>query len=175
MRKIFFNTVFSKEEVFELGEEKEKYYRELCLKDREKFTLAKGLEDFLDYLKEKSCPINIATASGLNNINFFFEQFKLERWFERNKIVYFDGTFKGKPEPDIYLIAAKNLDINIKDCVVFEDAKSGIESAYRAGAGKIIAVESMLDKNTLMSLNGVTETIKDYTQKEKLLNILKAS
>lgn len=44
-----------------------------------------------------------------------------------------DGTIKGKPNPDIYLKAAQIINLETKDCLVFEDAKSGIMAAERAG------------------------------------------
>ena len=51
--------------------------------------------------------------------------------------------------------------------IVFEDAKSGIESAKRAGAGKIIGVTSMLDSNSLLCL-GASTTITDFNDIDKI-------
>ena len=139
----FFNRDFSDGEVEELGEEKESMYRDMCLKDTEMFKLAKGLPDFLDKLKEAGIPITIATGAPLSNVKFYFEHLNLGKWFDINKIVYTDGSFKGKPEPDIFLKAAKNINVNIEDCAIFEDAIFGIEAAKRANAAKIIAVSSI--------------------------------
>ena len=60
-----------------------------------------------------------------------------------DKIVYANGKIPGKPAPDIYLIAAQNLGLDPKDCIVVEDAISGINAAENAGIGKIIAMASM--------------------------------
>ena len=57
-----------------------------------------------------------------------------------DKIRYSNGKIPGKPAPDIYQIAAKNIGLKPKDCIVIEDAISGINSAYAAGIGKIIAI-----------------------------------
>ena len=86
------------------------------------------------------------------------------KWFDINKVVYTDGSFKGKPEPDIFLKAAKNINVDIKNCAVFEDAILGIEAAKRANASKIIAVSSTLDTNKLSSIDGVSYVIKDFTE-----------
>lgn len=67
----------SKKEIEELAEEKEVTYRELCLADKNKFKLANGLTAFLNYLKESKIPFTIATASGLNNVKFFFKHLDL--------------------------------------------------------------------------------------------------
>ena len=160
----FFNRDFSDGEVEELGEEKESMYWDMCLKDTEMFKLAKGLPDFLDKLKEAGILITIATGAPLSNVKFYFEHLNLGKWFDINKIVYTDGSFKGKPEPDIFLKAAKNININIEDCAVSEDAILGIEAAKRANAAKIIAVSSTLEKNKLSSIDEVFFVIKDFTE-----------
>ncbi len=51
----------------------------------------------------------------------------------------------------------------------FEDAKSGIMSAHRAGAYKIVGVASMLDKEEMLKIEGVDEVIEDYTNVINLL------
>ena len=160
----FFNRVLSDGEVEELGEEKESMYWDMCLKDTEMFKLAKGLPDFLDKLKEAGILITIATGAPLSNVKFYFEHLNLGKWFDINKVVYTDGSFKGKPEPDIFLKAAKNINVDIENCAVFEDAILGIEAAKRANAAKIIAVSSTLENNKLLSIDGLSYVIKDFTE-----------
>lgn len=157
----FLNRELTREEIAVLEEEKEVIYRRLCLECPEKLHLANGLPAFLDTLVKRKLPMTIATAAGWNNVQFFFEQFGLERWFDRNKVVFNDGRLPGKPEPDVYLQAAKNIQVRIQDCMVFEDACSGIEAARRAGAGMIIGVTSMLDESALLSC-GAMAAVKDY-------------
>ena len=91
----------TEEEVNELAQQKESIYRDLCKSDLSKFKLAPGVERYLNYLKENNIPFTIATASEINNVNFFIKEFQLDKWFDIIKIVYDDGTFRGKPEPDI--------------------------------------------------------------------------
>ena len=157
----FLQRELSREEVAALEEEKEVVYRRLCMECPEDFRLAEGLPRFLDELVRRGIPITIATASGWNNVRFFFGQLHLDQWFDINQVVYNDGTIPGKPEPDIYRRAAENININIEECVVFEDAKSGIEAARRAGAGRIIGVASMLEEEKLFAY-GAEDTIKNY-------------
>ena len=130
----------TEEEVNELAQQKESIYRDLCKSDLSKFKLAPGVERYLNYLKENNIPFTIATASEINNVNFFIKEFQLDKWFDISKIVYDDGTFRGKPEPDIYLKASEALNIQPDNCIVFEDALSGVQSAQRAGVKEIIAV-----------------------------------
>ena len=160
----FFNRDFSNEEVEKLGEEKERMYREMCLKDTKMFKLVKGLPEFLDKLKEANIPVTIATGAPISNVKFYFEHLNLGKWFDINKVVYTDGSFKGKPEPDIFLKAAKNIDVNIEDCAVFEDAMLGIEAAKKANVAKIIVVSSTLNNEKLKSIGGISQVITDFTE-----------
>lgn len=152
-----------------LGQEKEELYRQMCLADKENFHLAKGVEEFLDYLKENNIPRTIATMSDKKNVDFFIEHFHLEKWFDLDKIVYSDGIIPGKPAPDIYQIAAKNLNLEPSECIVVEDALSGIESARTAGIGKIIAICSEESPELYKQIPCVTGIINDFDEFNKEL------
>ncbi len=153
-----------KELVEKLAEEKEAYYRNMCLKKPEEFKLAPHAEDFLNYLKENNIPMTIATMSEWCNVEFYIKEFKLARWFDLDKIVYSNGKIPGKPAPDIYEIAAKNLDLAPQDCIVIEDALSGIEAARLANIGKIIAIASREPKEFYKNVPGVSQIITDFNQ-----------
>ena len=157
----FLGRKIDKSEIDTLEEEKESIYRRLCLESKD-YTLVKGLEDFLCCLSANNIPFTIATSSALPNLKFFFSYFGLDRWFDIEKVAYNDGTINGKPAPDIYLKAAEKLGVDIQDCTVFEDAKSGIESAFSAKAGTIICVGDKVSEETLCK-NGVSKVISDYT------------
>lgn len=156
-----------KELVEKLAEEKEAYYRNMCLKKPEEFKLAPHAEDFLNYLKANNIPMTIATMSEWCNVEFYIKEFNLARWFDLDKIVYSNGKIPGKPAPDIYEIAAKNLELAPKDCVVIEDALSGIEAARRANIGKIIAIASREPKEFYKNVPGVSQIITDFNQIDK--------
>lgn len=158
----FLDKKLSKKEIEELAEEKEVVYRELCLGNKNKFKLATGLIELLNHF-------TIATASGLNNVKFFFKYLDLATWFDIGNVVYDDGTIPGKPEPEIYIRAANKIGVSINECMVFEDAKSGILSAHRAGACKIVGVASLLDKEALFKIQGVDQVIEDYRNAISLL------
>lgn len=155
--------------VEELGEEKEALYRQMCLDDAENFHLADGVVEFLDFLKENNIPRTIATMSDKNNVDFYIEHFNLANWFDIDKIVYSDGIIPGKPAPDIYEIAAKNLGLSPKDCIVVEDAVSGIDSAKAAGIGKIIAICSEESPELYEKIPAVTGIIKSFRDFDRSL------
>ena len=120
--------------------DKEEAYYELCLSDRSVFRLVDGAAEMLDHLKEKGIPFTIATGSGEDEVDFFFKHLGLGRWFEKDKMVFTDGSFSGKPAPDCYLLAAKKIGLPASECIVFEDGTSGVLSANRANAGGVVCV-----------------------------------
>ena len=156
-----------KELVERIASEKEAIYRQMCLDKPEKFKLAPHATEFLDYLKSKKIPMTIATMSEWCNVEFYIKEFNLEKWFDLDKIVYSDGTIPGKPSPAIYQIASERIGLTPLDCVVIEDALSGIESAKRAGAGKIIAVASREPVDFYKNLTCVSQIITDFNQIDK--------
>jgi beta-phosphoglucomutase-like phosphatase (HAD superfamily) len=130
----------SRAESARLSEEKEQTYRAMCLALGDRFHLAPGAEDLLDFLVARAIPRTIATGSGKQNVDFFIERLHLGRWFDLAHIVYDDGTIAGKPAPDLYLAAAARLGIDPARCIVIEDSWSGMVAAQAAGIGRIYAL-----------------------------------
>lgn len=157
----------SKEMVEKYAKEKEAVYRKRCLLDKENFKLAPGAVEFLDFLKENNIPRTIATMSEWDNVEFYIKEFNLAKWFDLDKIVYSNGKIPGKPAPDIFLIAAKKIGLNPKDCLVFEDAIAGINAAKSAGIGKIIAVDSMEPVEFYQSIDGLSAIIKNFNEVDR--------
>ena len=140
LAELFHNTL-TEEETDRLGLEKEYEYRRICM-GLKNFSLAEGVTELFDKLREKDIPFVIATASGLENVDFYFETLKLGKWFKREHVIYNDGTIRGKPFPDLFLRAISVLRMDAPDVVIFEDSLSGIKAAEASGAGRIIIVNS---------------------------------
>ncbi len=157
------------EMVEKLAKEKEGWYRQMCLENPETFILAPGAEPFLDYLKANNIPMTIATMSEWDNVEFYIKEFKLSRWFDIDKIVYSNGKIPGKPAPDIYEIAAKNIGLKPQDCIVVEDAISGINAANSAQIGMIIAIASVESDNLYKSMPCVRQIIHNFDEIDKTI------
>lgn len=141
-----FQRSFTKEEIDDLVIEKETIYQNLCLNI--KMELAPGAIEFFEFLHSQSIPFTIATASGIENIDFYFSHLNLGKWFDYKTIVYNDGSFPGKPQPDIFLIGAKRLGIAPEYLIVFEDSLTGFKAAQNAKIGKIYIVNSTNNDQT---------------------------
>lgn len=151
-------------ELEELTEHKERIYRQLCLDQGPGFALSPGAVELLDFLMEHGIPRTIATASGKANVDFFVAHLGLARWFQIEQCVYDDGSRPGKPAPDIYRQAARNLGLEPARCVVVEDSRSGIRAAQSAGTGYIVALGPADTHSQLAQLAGVSQVVESLQQ-----------
>ena len=147
-----------------LTEQKEIIYRQMCLSLGKDFKLSPGAVELLFILVNHKIPHTIATASAKNNVAFFVQHLGLDTWFDLEKIVYDDGHTPGKPAPDLYLQAARNLNLDPEECVVIEDSLSGIQAAHNAGIGHIIALGPVDSHKGLISSQGVDQVILNLSQ-----------
>jgi len=151
------------ERLQELSSKKISYVNELYASSP-LFCLNSGLLEFLNQIKENGMARTIATSSTYEDMKFAFEKLGLKRWFDIQNIVYNDGTYRGKPAPDAYLLAAKKINLPIKSCVVFEDAVSGIKSARAAGCEKIVVVNIAENLPKIVHLPGVVLGIESFKE-----------
>ena len=154
----------SQNETQALTEEKEIVYRQMCLDLEDEFKLSPGAIDLLSNLREHKIPYTIATASKKSNVDFFIRHLKLDTWFDTHKIVYDNGRIPGKPAPDFYLQAARNLELAPWECVVIEDSYSGIKAAQTAEVGCIIALGPRRNHQVLGEISGVQHVIENLSQ-----------
>jgi len=163
------NKPLSETEIMRYEQQKEDGVRDLY-RNSPLTKLTNGLTDFLDQLKQKNVPITIASSSDLQNLQIIFDRFHLDVWFDLTRIIHGHSTLNGrqlgnKPLPDPYLAAAQILGISPNECVVFEDAKSGIQSAHDAGVQSIVAINSQPKHLALLTtMPGVIKGIHDFTE-----------
>lgn len=88
-----------------------------------------GVLIFLKTLRDQGIKISLGSAS--KNAKTILHQVGIENLFD----AVADGTnvSKAKPDPEVFLKGAELLNLSPADCVVFEDARAGIEAAHRAG------------------------------------------
>ena len=149
------------EERQEVSRHKEALYRNICKENPHQVQLVNGAEEFLNKLKESKIPFILASASIKDNIDFYFETFALERWFDKETTVYDDGSYADKGK--MHIEAARRLGIDLTDCIVIEDSPSAILHAKENGAGCIIAVGNEAVKKREKEL-GINYFIHDFTE-----------
>ena len=145
----------------EVSRHKEALYRNICKENPSHVQLVNGAIEFLNKLEERKVPFILASASIKDNVDFYFETFALERWFDKESCVYDDGTYADKGE--MHKEAAKRLGVELSECVVIEDSISAIIHAKENGAGCIIAIGNESAKDKIMQL-GVDHYVRDFTE-----------
>jgi beta-phosphoglucomutase family hydrolase len=108
--------------------EKEALYRELS---SGRLAPLPGLSELLAALARRGVPAAVATSAPRENVDHTLRELGLESAFAA--VARADDVAHGKPHPDVFLLAAKRLDVAPERCVAFEDAPVGIEAAHRAG------------------------------------------
>lgn len=124
--------------------------------------LKNGVKEFLDFLKSLNIKIALATSNSMNLLEATLKNNGIYEYFD--SITLTDEVSVGKHEPDVYLLAAKKLGVDPKNCLVFEDIIQAVIGAKKAGM-KVIAVEdtrSLSDKDKLLEASD--EFITDFSE-----------
>jgi beta-phosphoglucomutase len=134
---------------------KEQYYREIV---REKLAPLPGVIRIIKELKSEGFKLAIGSSGPPENVELLLSQLKIKPFFD--VIVTAADVNKGKPEPEVFLNAAKILNINPQNCIVIEDAPVGIEAAKRAGMMSI----ALTTTHNEVELVGAHLIIKDLSE-----------
>ena len=78
-------------------------------------------------------------------------------------IVSANDVNRGKPDPEIFLLAAKRLGVNPGECLVFEDSLVGVEGARNAGM-KVVAITTGYPAEKLLQYPAVIRVVNDYSE-----------
>ncbi|WP_047247238.1 beta-phosphoglucomutase [Maribacter thermophilus] len=114
----------------------------------------------LSFLKNRN--VKIALGSASKNARTILEKVELLPYFD--SIVDGNDVSKAKPDPQVFLIAAKNLHVDPMDCVVFEDAVAGIQAANNAKMVSIGIGDSDILNEAKYNFNDFTEIGDDFLE-----------
>ena len=96
----------------------------------------KGLDELLDYLDSTGLKKAVATATDLQRTTLYLSSINIIDRFD--KLICGNMIENGKPAPDIYLAAAKELGLDPGECIALEDSPNGIRSAHAAGCKPVM-------------------------------------
>lgn len=142
-----------KHEIF--AKQKEEVYREIYAED---IRPVNGLLDFLDELEQEGVPIALATNAPQENITFVLTHTRTMPYFK--EIVDSSMVRRGKPDPEMFLLAGRKLGLAPERCVVIEDSLPGIEAARAAGM-KVVGVATT---HLPGDLDAADLVVKDFTE-----------
>jgi len=160
--RVFGKGYFTKREMDRLSLEKEKRYQ----KDYQpKLALIKGLPELLEKAHQKNILMAIGSAAIPFNIDFVLDNLHIRQYFKA--IVSAEDVRKSKPDPETYMKAASLLQLSTADCLVFEDAPKGVESALNAGM-KCLVITTMHKREEFSAYSNILSFIQDYTDPQLL-------
>lgn len=145
-----------------LAERKEEIFRECA---RGKVELLPGMEEFLQTVQNAKIPHIIASSTPTKNLEMFLSSTVLGKYFEH--FVSAEEVAHGKPFPDIFIAAAEHLGFAPHECIVIEDAPSGIEAGKAAGCF-VVALETTHAKERLSNYDLIYPSAADLDLQEIL-------
>ena len=153
--RYFFKRLLDDAEVKRLGEEKESLFREIYA---DHVAPIEGLLQFLDALKTAGYRVGVATSAPRANLDFIIDKLSIRMYME--SVLSSEDVTAHKPDPQIYLKSANRLNVEPRNCIVFEDSHSGVSAARNAGA----AVVGVLTSHTADELPPCERYIHDYRE-----------
>ena len=139
---------------------KERLYRDMF---EPVFTEVRGFMAFARAAHEAGIKLACATAGDRENIRFVHDNLGCHELFDA--VVGAHDVERGKPHPDLFLLAASRVGVDPAECLVFEDATHGIESARRAGM-RAVAITTMIPAEVLGAPGHVVASVPDFTTLE---------
>ncbi|MFZ1484343.1 MAG: HAD family phosphatase [Candidatus Saccharimonadales bacterium] len=144
--------------------ERNKVYFEIAKTD---LHLLPGAKNVLEYAKSHG-KTAMVTSSNQDYVDFVLEHTGIADYFEL--FITGDQVSKGKPNPEGYLTAAKELGVQPESCIVFEDAPNGVEAGKNAGM-KVVAVPSPYVEGdpTFDTVDLLLESLDDYIKNANIV------
>ncbi|ATQ77429.1 beta-phosphoglucomutase [Massilia violaceinigra] len=146
------------DEVRVLNDEKELVYRELYEPHRK---TVMGFDVLIALAKEMNVALAVATAAPNANITFTLDGLDLRRHFDT--VVGAADVARGKPHPDVFLLAAERCGVAPEHCIVFEDAPLGVEAARRAGM-RAVVLTTTLPAEAFAEFDNVIHIASDFSE-----------
>ena len=117
-----------------------------CMKRvREKLSkqvpMKKGVPEILEFFQENNIPMAVASSSPVEQIVSNLEIAGIREYFA--EIVSGTEAKRGKPAPDIFLLAAERIHCQPEECFVFEDSENGIKAGHAAGCITVMVPDLM--------------------------------
>jgi HAD superfamily hydrolase (TIGR01549 family) len=118
-----------------------------------------GLDRFMEQVKDSGLPMAVASSASRSRVKLVLAQLNLTSSFQ--VVITGDDVTLGKPDPKIFRMAAKALDVEAHNILVCEDAVSGVEAAKAAGM-KCLAIAAN-GRGPILEKAGADLIMTDFT------------
>ena len=123
-------------------------------------SLKKGAVELLTFLKDKGIQTAVATATDLERTKKYLTELGIITYFD--ELVSATMVEYGKPAPDIYQYACKQLGRKPEECMAVEDSPNGVTSAFRAGCQVVMVPDqTQPDEETQEKLFAKVDSLLD--------------
>ncbi len=147
---------------------RQELYRQMQLAMNKGFKLTPGVTEIFVLKEFKQC---IATGGAPEKSRQKFAVSGADQYFSADRCFFAEMVAHGKPEPDLFLLAAKKMGEKPENCLVIEDSLPGLTAAKRAGMPVIAftAYNNLHDFYDKARALGVDSFYNDMTEIKKLL------
>jgi beta-phosphoglucomutase len=142
-------------EAVRLAERKRELYQQLA---RHGLPAVRGVPAFIDEVAAAGIPRAVATSASGADVERLLGPLGLRDRFDA--VVAAEDVRLGKPDPEVYLLAAESIGVAPGDCLVFEDSVVGVQAARRAGM-RVIGVATAYADGELREA-GAASVIDDF-------------
>jgi HAD superfamily hydrolase (TIGR01509 family) len=118
-----------------------------------------GLFDLLNHIKSIPLPMAVATSSHREYVEDLLGRYEIRSNFKTTCTQ--EDVDRGKPEPDVYLLAAERLGISPTEMIVFEDSEAGTKAAAAAGAITISVPHRHTASHDFSSATHIASSLSD--------------
>ncbi len=125
------------DEIQRMSLRKEALYREVV--EERGIEPLPGVVNFLEMLYQAEIPCVVGSSTHRLNIETILDVMGVNKYFPL--IVSAEDVSHGKPDPEVFLVAAAKIEVEPKNCIVFEDAQVGINAGL-AGGMKVVALST---------------------------------
>jgi beta-phosphoglucomutase len=154
---ILYRHPLSPEQLASLQQRKEEIFREIV---RGQLQALPGVPQLIPALAARGFHLAIGSSTPRENIDLVLDELRLADCFQA--IAGGDDVTRGKPDPQVFLIAAERLGIAPAHCVVVEDAVAGVQAALSGGM-KALAVTTNHPREALAHAHRVVDSLAEVT------------
>ena len=137
-----------------VSDRKESLFRQMI---RGKVHPMPGVRTWLERLQSMGCRQAVASSAPMANIDALVDEMQIRAYFSAIVSAY---DMPSKPDPAVFLEAARQLALPPKKCVVIEDAIPGVNAAHRAGM-KCIAITTTNPRQDLSEADIILDNLED--------------
>ena len=155
---------------FATDEVREQVLNDLLAFERNmRFEFFPGALDFVKRLRAAGIPMAVVTSSDRKKMQALYNQYpEFPSLFDQ--IITGDMVTKAKPDPECFLMGARQLGMDIKDCIVIEDSRNGLLAGRDSGA-MVIGIPTTLSVETVSQLSDLSVDAVGVLSVEQILSM----